>query len=222
MNWVPAVCFLLGVALIAFLIGSVPFGFLIGKARGVDIRRHGSGNIGATNVFRTLGKGWGILVFLLDASKGLLAVRLGMAGVAFDPEFWARAGVGAELAGVVAAVAVILGHNYTPWLGFRGGKGIATSLGVLGGLMPPVAGIAAGVWFALWFATRYVSLASIGAALCLPVVTGIWLKLGWLGWTFFWFALAAGAMAVWKHRPNITRLLNGTEPRTAPRNKGAA
>ena len=116
---------LLLTALGAFLLGSIPTGYLVARAKGVDIRRHGSGNIGATNVFRTLGKPLGILVFFIDALKGFSAVWLAN-----------HFGQACPWTGIVAAVAAIAGHNYTPWLGFKGGKGIATSAGVLLALMP--------------------------------------------------------------------------------------
>ena len=103
------------IAISAFLLGSVPTGYLVARSKGVDIRQHGSGNIGATNVFRTLGKPLGILVFFIDALKGFAAVWLAL-----------RFGGSSAWPGIIAAVAVIAGHNYTPWLGFKGGKGIAT------------------------------------------------------------------------------------------------
>lgn len=190
------------IALGAFLLGSIPTGYLVARSRGVDIRQHGSGNIGATNVFRTLGKPLGIFVFVVDALKGFAAVWLAQH---FLPGDWS---------GIIAAVAVIAGHNYTPWLGFKGGKGIATSAGVLLALMPLAVLCIAIVWFAVFFATRYVSLASICASAALPLsVAALW----WTGLggnaPLLGFAILISALAIWRHRSNIQRLRNGTESR---------
>lgn len=197
--------------ILAFLLGSVPTGYLVARAKGVDIRRHGSGNIGATNVFRTLGKPLGIFVFFADALKGFgavwLAVRFGGAGP------WD---------GIAAAVAVIAGHNYTPWLGFKGGKGIATSAGVLVALMPWAVLATAVVWFSLFFTTRYVAVASMGAAAALPIaVAALWLWGCGGSAPLLGFAVLIAALAIWRHRSNIQRLKAGTEHRfdrkTTPR-----
>ena len=197
---------LLLTAVAAFLLGSLPTGYLVARSRGVDIRQHGSGNIGATNVFRTLGKPLGISVFVIDALKGFAAVWLALRLV---PGEWS---------GIVAAVAVIAGHNYTPWLGFKGGKGIATSAGVLLALMPLAVLAIAVVWFAVFFASRYVSLASICASAALPLaVAALW----WTGRggnaPLLVFALVISALAIWRHRSNIQRLRDGTESRFARR-----
>lgn len=193
------------VALAAFLLGSVPTGYLVARAKGIDIRQHGSGNIGATNVFRTLGKPLGIFVFFADALKGFAAVWLA-ARMAQGPE--------ASWLGIIAAVAVIAGHNYTPWLGFRGGKGIATSAGALLALMPQSVAVIAVVWVVVFKLSRYVSLASICAAAALPVSVAV------LWWTgsggnvpLLGFALLISALAIWRHRSNIQRLREGTESR---------
>ncbi len=189
-----ALTFLLG-----FLLGSIPSGYLVGRAKGVDIRQHGSGNIGSTNVLRTLGKGPGYLVFACDALKGIASVLLAY-------RLFPGAG---DLGAIAAAVGCILGHNYTPWLGFKGGKGMATSLGVLIALLPLVSALAFGFWVLVFLVTRYVSLASILASAALPVFA--WLVLG-VG-TLFWFTLLIGVLAIVRHRTNIQRLLNGTESR---------
>jgi glycerol-3-phosphate acyltransferase PlsY len=187
----------------AFLLGSIPTGYLVARARGVDIRQHGSGNIGATNVFRTVGKPLGILVFVVDALKGFVAV----AGAA-----------GAPWLSIFAAVAVIAGHNYTPWLGFKGGKGIATSAGVLLALMPLAVAAVAAVWFLVFLTSRYVSLASICAAAALPLaVAGLWAA-GLRGnGPLLGFSVVISALAIWRHRSNIRRLREGTEHRFARR-----
>jgi glycerol-3-phosphate acyltransferase PlsY len=190
-------------ALGAFLLGSMPTGYLVARAKGVDIRKHGSGNIGATNVFRTLGKPLGVFVFFVDALKGFAAVWL--AG---------RFGGGSEWAGIIAAVAVIAGHNYTPWLGFKGGKGIATSAGVLLALMPWAVLAIALVWVAVFTVSRYVSLASICAAAALPVAAAaLWCSGCEGNGPLLGFAVLISALAIWRHRTNIQRLRAGTESR---------
>ena len=191
------------IALGAFLLGSIPTGYLVARAKGVDIRQHGSGNIGATNVFRTLGKPLGIFVFVTDALKGFAAVWL--AGRFVGASDWA---------GIIAAVAVIAGHNYTPWLGFKGGKGIATSAGVLLALMPWAVLCIAIVWFVVFKVSRYVSLASISAAAALPVaVAALWSAGCGGNGPLLGFSVLISALAIWRHRTNIQRLRAGTESR---------
>jgi glycerol-3-phosphate acyltransferase PlsY len=191
------------VALGAFLLGSIPTGYLVARAKGVDIRQHGSGNIGATNVFRTLGKPLGVFVFMVDALKGFAVVWL--AG---------RFGGASDWAAIIAAVAVIAGHNYTPWLGFKGGKGIATSAGVLLALMPWAVLCIAIVWFVVFKVSRYVSLASISAAAALPVaVAALWSAGCGGNGPLLGFSVLISALAIWRHRTNIQRLRAGTESR---------
>jgi len=220
--------------LVAFLLGSVPFGLLIAKARGVDIRQHGSGNIGATNVLRVLGKKFGIPCLLLDILKGfvptLLAINLirftgqpmGMgipALVEWAYVFPAERQFTAQLLQVFTGLCAILGHNYSPWVAFRGGKGIATSAGVVIALMPAAIVILVLVWVLLFLTTRYVSVASIAAVVVLPVLTlyGSWhhgrLQDGTWNKPLFALSLMIAIMGVWKHRANIQRLLAGTEHR---------
>ena len=181
----------------AYVVGATPFGYLAGKWKGMDIRDHGSGNIGATNVIRVLGKGIGIPVFLLDLLKGLLPV-LAVRGM-----HW---GQGCEIA---AALGAVLGHNFTFWLGYKGGKGVATSAGALFGLMwlPTLAVVV--VWLVTFFTTRYVALASVAAAVVLPVATAWQQGFGAL----FGFSLALSLLAIWRHRSNLQRLRAGTENR---------
>jgi acyl phosphate:glycerol-3-phosphate acyltransferase len=194
--------------LIAYLLGSIPTGFLVAKARGVDIRTVGSGNIGATNVFRILGKAAGIFVLLADAAKGWVAVFVVARLVAgwFCPEAGPTA---LEWFALCAGIAAILGHNYTCWLHFKGGKGIATSAGVLVALVPVPLLIVLAVWISVFALSRYVSLASISAAFTLPFAA----------WTFgesrtiIVVTAALAALAIYKHKANIQRLLNGTENR---------
>ena len=186
----------------AYFIGSIPFGFLAGKMRGIDIREHGSGNIGATNVLRTLGKPVGITVLIFDIAKGVVPVML------------AQHFSDSSIIPIVAAVATILGHNYTCFLGFKGGKGIATSAGALAPLIPIPLLVAVLVWVIAFFVSRYVSVASIGAALSLPITLGIIFATGktWDS-VLFGFTLLLSILAIWRHRSNIQKLRAGTENR---------
>ena len=197
-------------ATIGYLLGSCPNGFLIGRLRGVDIRQHGSGNIGATNVLRVLGKKWGYLVFALDAFKGFAAVRLAfyLASV-LNPDGGYR-----ELVGIAGGLACILGHTFPVWLRFRGGKGVATSAGVLLGLMPLAVVSVFLVWLGLFKATRYVSVASIGAAFALPFFVALYLRINMLtGASLLPFSILIAGVVIWRHRSNIQRLLHGNEQR---------
>jgi glycerol-3-phosphate acyltransferase PlsY len=194
--------------LIAYLLGSIPTGFLVAKARGVDIRTVGSGNIGATNVFRILGKAAGVFVLLADAAKGWLAVFVVTKLVSgwFYPEAGSLA---REWFALCAGVAAILGHNYTCWLHFKGGKGIATSAGVLVALVPVPLLIILGIWIIVFALSRYVSLASISAAFALPFAA--WAR--GESRTIILVTAALAALAIYKHKANIQRLINGTENR---------
>jgi len=197
------------IVIISYLLGSFPSGYLVAKSQGIDIRQHGSKNIGATNVLRVMGKKWGYLVFFCDAFKGFLAVWLSMRLAPFGS-------INSTVAGVIAAILCILGHNYTFWLGFRGGKGIATSGGVILALFPLIIVlIVALAWVAVFYWSKYVSLASICAAISLPVSLALlspWIRVGNF-WVLILFAILASGLAVWRHRANITRLMNGTESR---------
>lgn len=195
----------------AYLIGSIPTGFLVARFKGVDIRSKGSGNIGATNVFRTLGKTAGILVLIADALKGYLGCLAGPLVASLFVETRDPSGGEAvrEYLLIVGALAAILGHNYTCWLRFKGGKGIATSAGALVALLPQPFLISLTVWITVFVLGRYVSLASIAAAAVLPV--GTWLTGG--SPRMIVVSLIMGGMAIYKHKSNIQRLLNGTENR---------
>lgn len=192
---------------LAYVIGASPFGFLAGKLRGIDIREHGSGNIGATNVLRVLGKPIGISVFILDVLKGMVPVWI--AQQAATP--------GQSLIPILAAIAAILGHNYTFWLRFKGGKGIATSAGAIFLLMPLPLGIALVVWLLSFAITRYVSVASILAGLSLPLSVGVLgLSDGQQDVPKLVFAIFLAIMATWRHKTNLRRLREGTEHRFEP------
>lgn len=197
----PALSYLVTAAL-AYLCGSVPTGFLVSRAKGIDIRKVGSGNMGATNVFRTLGKGPGILVLLIDAAKGALPVLA-------LPPLLSRGGADDVWLSLIAALGAVLGHNYTCWLGFKGGKGIATSAGVLAALVPMAFLITLGTWIVVFAASRYVSLASVFAAGILPVATVLTRQ----PVPIIGLNLLLGLLAIWKHKANIERLLAGTENR---------
>jgi len=213
---VPIAAYIL-VALFAYLLGSIPTGYLVAKARGIDIRSVGSGNIGATNAMRVLGKPLGIFVLLMDALKGLAAVALvvNYYHELFDslPRVFGTSGLSDNdlrwNLGVIAGLCVVLGHNYPCWLKFKGGKGIATTAGVYFALAPLSVCIALGIWIVLFVATRYVSIASIAAAVALP--TAVWLTQNNLLLGIVTTLL--GAMAILKHKTNIQRLLAGTENR---------
>jgi acyl phosphate:glycerol-3-phosphate acyltransferase len=196
--------------LIAYLLGSVPTGFLVAKARGVDIRTVGSGNIGATNVFRILGTPAGILVLLADAAKGWLAVFV-LAKLVSAWFYPAASPPAREWFAICAGIGAILGHNYTCWLRFKGGKGIATSAGVLLALVPLPLLIILGIWILVFALSRYVSLASISASFALPFAA-------WFvedSTTIVLVTAALAVLAICKHKANIQRLLKGTENRIA-------
>src|SRR5262245_40978455 len=154
------------VLLISYLLGSIPFGYLAGRLAGTDIRHAGSGNVGATNVVRVLGKGYGYPVFALDVLKGFAAVEISMLVAPGEPPAWNSP----EIFGILAAISSVLGHLYPPWLKFKGGKGVATSAGALLALTPLATLIGVVVWIIVFWLTRYVSLASLTAAVVLPLV----------------------------------------------------
>ncbi len=228
----------LGVAvivLVCYVLGSIPSGLIISKSQGIDIREHGSKNIGATNVWRTMGKKWGLLAFFCDTFKGWLAVKI---GVALATHFGSPVDMGhlhfhikylpSDYAGIAAALGCIVGHNFPIWLGFKGGKGVATSLGVIIGMMPLVSILIFAVWLVVLQVSRYVSLASLVASLSLPIAVVLCLffgpRQGWAavhGWGNFYFGVVAAAMVFKRHIPNIKRLMAGTElrfgdPKPAP------
>ena len=187
--------------LAAYLLGSIPNGLLIARLKGIDLQKVGSGNIGATNVYRCVGKGWGIAAFVLDAVKGFVPAFVFPRLVECAPPWL----------GLACGVAAVAGHNWPVWLKFKGGKGVSTSAGMLLGIAPAAVGIGFGVFAITVLITRWVSLGSILAAIAVPTAyvglygTGNRLLVGAL--------IIMGALVIFKHRANIGRLLNGTEPR---------
>jgi glycerol-3-phosphate acyltransferase PlsY len=185
----------------AYLLGSIPFSYLVARQRGVDVRRVGSGNVGATNVMRNVGRGAGLVAFVLDAAKGAVAALIAQ-----------RTGLGPTLA-ALAAVAAIVGHMYPVWLRFQGGKGVATGAGAFLPLAPIATAVALVVFAATLALTRYVSLGSMVGAVTLAAtaaLTGaprpVWIA-----------AAVMAALIVWKHRANIRRVAAGTESRLGRR-----
>ncbi len=218
------------IILFAFLLGSIPFGLLIAKSQGINIREHGSGNIGATNVLRVVGKKFGISCFFLDFFKGFIPVLLSINLISFEGhsaiiplallnDFGVTldSRMNVQVLHILTALCSILGHNYSPWVGFKGGKGIATSAGALIPLAPFGVLALLVVWFLTFQITRYVSLASIVAAAALPlmILFGSWkhgkFPNGDWNQPLFIFSLFIAVMAIWKHRSNIKNLLNGSE-----------
>ncbi len=187
--------------LVAYLIGAIPFALLLSRMKGVDIRQVGSGNVGATNVFRSVSKGLGAMTFTCDVLKGFLPVFL-------FPLIWPVEQL-PENAGLLYGCAAIAGHNWPVYLRFRGGKGVATSAGVLLGVAPPAVGIGLATWIALFVITRYVSLASIGAAIAIPAAS--WWLYGAENLVLPIILTILGMLIIWRHRSNIKRLLDGTE-----------
>lgn len=180
----------------AYLIGSIPSGLILGKLFWhKDLREHGSHNIGATNAWRTLGKGAGIAVFIADSLKGQAGVMLGLSLV------------GTPLAAVVGGLLAIIGHSFSLFLRFHGGKGVATSLGVLSMLMGDVTFMLFVLWFTIVYVTRYVSVGSVVAGGLAPILAALF------GYPmeYLLFTAIAAVLVIVRHRENIKRLMNGTE-----------
>ncbi|NLL43157.1 MAG: glycerol-3-phosphate 1-O-acyltransferase PlsY [Firmicutes bacterium] len=187
---------------LSYLLGSIPFGLLIAKwwAK-VDVRKHGSGNIGMTNVLRTTGAFCAALTLIGDMGKGMAAVLI------------ARSFIGGDTFPLVAGLAAVFGHNWPIFLRFKGGKGVATIAGLLVAYKPWVAAVLVTIWLAVLFASRYISLASIVVAVCLPIV----LLFFGAPWLELLLALMMAAVTVFRHRSNIERLRAGTEFRFGER-----
>jgi glycerol-3-phosphate acyltransferase PlsY len=197
--------------LASYLLGAIPTSYLAGRLfRGIDLREHGSRNLGATNLYRVMGWRYAIPVGLLDAAKGLVPVLV------FAPRVSSS-----EVFALVCGLTAVLGHVFSVFVGFKGGKGVATAAGVMLGLTPAALGVAAAVWVALVFLTGYVSLGSIVAAAVFPIA--VFMLEPPAQPEMLWLDIAVAAAIVWLHRGNIQRLLKGTENRfgrravTAPR-----
>jgi len=194
----------------SYLLGSIPFGYLAGRLGGIDIRQAGSGNVGATNVVRVLGKRYGYPVFALDFLKGFGAVKISMLIAPGRPPEWNSP----EIFGILAALSSVLGHLYPPWLKFKGGKGVATSAGALLALTPVATLIGVAIWIIVFWLTRYVSLASITATVVLPVVILVVSSQDQnKGRPLVYSSACVAAVVIWRHRSNLSRLMRGTEPR---------
>lgn len=205
--------------LLGYLLGSIPAGYLAGRwLGGLDIRQQGSGSTGATNVLRVLGKGPALVVFLVDVLKGTAAVLLAKAaleplGVPLDGADTASWGTDSWVVG--AGLAALAGHIWPVWLGWRGGKAVATALGMLLGLTWPVGLACFGIFLTVLTISRIVSLSSVAAAVALPLLMLGWFRSEGLGlrWPYLALALLTSALVIWRHRSNLSRLLAGTEPR---------
>ena len=198
------------IAVGSYLLGSIPFGYLAGQLAGIDIRTLGSGNIGATNVMRVLGRRYGYMVFVLDFSKGVAAVRIAIAIATHVGPQW----LSAEILGIIAAMCSVIGHLFPPWLKFKGGKGVATSAGALFALMPLAMGIGAAVWALIFWMTKYVSVASVATAVALPLIIFVMTSQDEVfGKPLFYCSLCLAAVITWRHRANLARLVHGREPR---------
>ena len=185
----------------AYLCGSVPWGFIIGKVCGVDVRTVGSKNIGATNVTRCVGKRAGQLCFALDFLKGLVPVLIAQ-----------RAGLDEKVL-LIVVIATVIGHMFPVFLSFKGGKGVSTAAGAIAALAPIALAAALTVWVVVFLVSRYVSLASITAAAVLASVSWVTVLTGQLSWPKAALMTVVAALAIFRHRENITRLMNGTENR---------
>ena len=205
--------------LAGYLLGSLPSGYLAGRwLAGLDIRQHGSGSTGATNVLRVLGKGPALVVFLVDGGKGAVAVLLARAllqPLGFD--------AGSDWWVVATGLAALAGHIWPVWLGWKGGKAVATGLGMLLGLTWPVGLACFGIFLTVLTFSRIVSLSSVVAALSLPLLMLGWFSSQGLGlrWPYLALALLTTVLVVWRHRSNIQRLLAGTEPRLGEKKKAS-
>ena len=193
---------------IAYLIGSLPTAYLITKrVRGIDIRQHGSGNVGATNVFRVVGKGWGSTVLVLDILKGWVVTAV------LAPTSGAFMELSPVLRQFIFGAAAIAGHTWTPWLKLRGGKGIATAAGALLGTFPLATWITLLIWGICFLIWRYVSLASIIASAIFPLLVIIFYREVESFPAILTIAVLLAALLIYNHRTNISRLRRGEEPR---------
>jgi len=186
--------------LAAYLMGAIPNGLLLARLKGIDLQKMGSGNIGATNVFRCVGKGWGIAAFILDALKGFIPAFV-------FPQLMDSA---PGWLGLACGVTAVAGHNWPVWLKFKGGKGVSTSAGMLLGIAPAAVGIGFAAFALTLLITRWVSLSSIVAAIAVP--TAYIVMEGTDNRLLAGALIVMGVLVIFKHRANIGRLLKGTEP----------
>lgn len=186
--------YLLLIFLFSFVLGSIPSAFWAGKVKGIDIREHGSGNVGATNAYRVLGAKVGVLVLLADGLKGAAAAYLGLQ-------------YGGDLLGIAAGITAMFGHSFSPFVGFKGGKGVATGAGMIFGLFPMIGLVCVGIFIIVVGLTRYVSLGSILVACLLPVLLYLWGE----SLEMRLFGLVIAIFVTIRHLPNIKRLLKGQE-----------
>ena len=193
--------------LLSYLVGSFPSGYLIGRFNGIDIRKYGSKNIGATNVRRILGRDWSVLCFILDFLKGLIPVLV------FGKAMGSHCAVGAEYGALLAGIGSICGHIFPVWLRFKGGKGVATSLGVVAGMAFLPLLIGGLTWLAIFHFKRIVSLASIGAVIAVTVIAAFFQLIHWHapGWSCVMLFAVLTGMVIFRHKDNIERLRLGTE-----------
>jgi glycerol-3-phosphate acyltransferase PlsY len=196
---------IIGLALLAYLIGSIPFGFAIGRSMGVDLRTVGSGNVGTTNVYRALGMRIAILVFILDVTKGFVGTRV-------VPQLL-ETGIPVMHIRFICGIAVIVGSIASVFMRFRGGKGVATGVGVFLGLQPAATVICLALWTILVAIWRYVSLGSVCAALALPPLVAVMNPKEFHHDPVFYLALVVTAIVILRHKSNIERLVAGTENR---------
>jgi glycerol-3-phosphate acyltransferase PlsY len=202
----------LAIAVVAYLLGAIPFGLIISKRMAnVDIRQHGSGNIGATNVFRTLGHRLGLITALLDLAKAALAVWLGMLIIGNDEFMLAGHDIHVQFAQCLAAIMVMVGHNWSAYIGFKGGKGVACFLGGLLVINWMVALVGVGAGIIVVLATRYVSLGSMLASLCVLLAMVVLALLAMVVPLYALYGLVAAGLIIYQHRTNIARLQAGTE-----------
>jgi acyl phosphate:glycerol-3-phosphate acyltransferase len=201
---------LLIIFIISYLIGAIPWGFIIAKLKGVDIREHGSGNIGATNVTRTIGKRWGVLCFFIDFLKGLLPV---IAVKILFPSIWFLTPMQICFAIILTVLGTVLGHMYPIYLKFKGGKGVSTGAGALVAITPYAVICGLTVWIIVYKTSKFVSLASITAAIIVAILSFVFsvTNIYHIDNTLLYFVIFITLMAIYKHKSNIKRLINGTE-----------
>ncbi len=202
------------VIITGYLLGSLPFSFWLGKFKGVDLRKVGSGNVGATNLARTVGAGWGVIGFAMDLGKGLIAVIL--AGHICN--LFKTSALSLSILKILGGISSIIGHNWSMWINFKGGKGVATSAGVFLGLAPISLLLSIGVWVVVFILFGYVSLASIISSISLPL--WMWSGIGGkVALPIIIFSCIVSILIIIRHRSNIVRLIKGKKIEFGRRNR---